>query len=404
MDRLILAVNCGSSSIKISLFGWGQESYRRLIDAQLKGLKTESGTLEITSSKGREKVSIPSPHSISEGLIHIFHALFAHSHFSFSSLTGIGHRFVHGGRRYSSSVLIDQTVLGELETLSELAPLHNESCLEGIKECLRSAGNIPQVAVFDTAFYRSMPEVASQYAIPNAITEKHGIRRYGFHGISHAFLWKIYADQLGKKAKEAKIITLHLGNGCSMTAISGGVPMDTSMGFTPAEGLMMGTRAGDIDVAVMEWICRHEKKTPNEVMEIFNSQSGLLGVSALSSDMEIVLNAYDTNEKAKRAVDLFCYRIVKYLGAYLAVLGGKVDALIFSGGIGENAPLIREKIVNGIEWIGIKLDREANLKAIRLPPGEMARIHAADSRLSLFVIATDENLFIGQEVQRFLAD
>lgn len=402
MGKRILAINCGSSSIKITLFRFDQEGSECLIEAHLKELHPGSSTLEVTSSQGRESFSVPSLASISQGLVHIFHLLITRFDFSFSSLSGIGHRFVHGGRRYSSSVLLDQSVLSELEKLSDLAPLHNDMCLEGIKECLRSGGNIPQVIVFDTAFHRSLPEVAAQYAIPYEMTEE-GIRRYGFHGISHGFLWRCYAKMIGKQGENAKIITLHLGNGCSITAISGGRSIETSMGFTPAEGLIMATRAGDIDVAVMEWICKHKKKTPSEAMEILNSQSGLLGISALSSNMETLLEAYETNEKAERAIEMFCYRIVKYIGAYLAALGGGTEALIFSGGIGENAPAIREKILKGMEWAGIKLDPEANQQAIRLPPGKINKIHADNSRLSVYVIATDENLFIAQEVGRLLS-
>lgn len=206
---------------------------------------------------------------------------------------------------------------------------------------------------------------------------------------------------LGKQAEKAKVITLHLGNGCSMTAISGGQSIDTSMGFTPAEGLVMGTRAGDIDAAVMEFLCLHQKKAPSEVMEMLNFQSGLLGVSACSSDLETLLHLSQQNPKAKLAIEMFCYRILKYVGAYLAVLGG-AEALIFSGGIGENAPSIRAQIIHQMEWYGVKLDSKANNEAVGLAPGQKRKISSEDSSLSVYVIASDENLWIAKDVARVL--
>lgn len=399
-NQQILSVNCGSSSIKVSLFDYDKQFCYRLFDAHLKGINTAKNTLDITSLNGKESFSSATL-NISEGLKFLFHTIVDKFNFSFSSLIGIGHRFVNGGNQYSSSICLNPNIILDLEKLSELAPLHNDACLAGIKECLTLCESVPQVAVFDTAFYQTLPAVAANYAIPNNICSSHQIKRYGFHGISHAFLWDTYKEYKKANSLNSKIITLHLGNGCSATAICGGIPRDTSMGFTPAEGLIMSTRAGDIDAAVVEFICLHDKKTPAEVMEILNFHSGLLGISGISSNLEKLVDLYYTNEKAKLAVDMFCYRIVKYLGAYIAALGG-IEAIIFSGGIGENSSIIREHILNKMDWYGVKLDNEANQQATGLASGEIQKIHAPDSATSLYVIASDENFFIAKEVQRTL--
>ncbi|MCX6989151.1 MAG: acetate/propionate family kinase [Chlamydiae bacterium] len=397
----ILAINCGSSSIKVSLFEYDKEVLHRFFDAHLKGINTDKSVLEITSSNGKEIVPSPIPLNVNEGLKFIFHTITDKFNFSFTSLMGIGHRFVHGGNQYCSSVYIDSQIISELEKLAGLAPLHNEACLAGIKECFNLEKSIPQIAIFDTAFHHSLPAVAATYAIPADICEKYQIKRYGFHGISHAFLWNTYKDYIGESFPNSKIITLHLGNGCSITAISGGISIDTSMGFTPAEGLIMSTRAGDIDAAVIEFICLHDKKTPSEVMEILNFHSGLVGISDISSNLETLLDLYHKNERAKLAVDMFCYRIVKYLGAYIAALGG-AEAIIFSGGIGENSSIIREKIMSKMDWYGVKLDKKANQQAVGLYPGNIQKISASDSVVSLYVVATDENSFIAQEAYHLL--
>lgn len=400
-NNQILAINCGSYSIKVSLFEHDKEVFHRLFDAHLKGINTDKSVLEIASSNGKEIIPSPIPLNVNEGLKFIFPAITNKFNFSFTSLIGIGHRFVHGGNQYCSTVCINSKIIAELEKLSELAPLHNEACLAGIKECFNLEKSIPQIAIFDTAFHHSLPAVAANYAIPADICEKYQIKRYGFHGISHAFLWNTYKEHIGENFPHSKIITLHLGNGCSITAISGGISIDTSMGFTPAEGLIMATRAGDIDASIIEFICQHEKKTPSEVMEILNFDSGLVGISGISSNLETLFDLYHKNEKAKLAVDMFCYRIVKYLGAYIAVLGG-AEAIIFSGGIGENSSAIREQIINKMDWYGVKLDKKANQQAVRLYTGNIQKISTSDSVVSIYVIATDENFFIAQEAQRII--
>lgn len=392
-EKRILVVNCGSSSIKLSVF----EDYQTMLDVHIKGINAnEEVQLEVSSSKEKQKKIIGKNLDIFESLKWVFEHLNKEYGITPSSIGGIGHRFVHGGAHHVSSARITPKMIKDLEKLSDLAPLHNDACLAGIKGCLKYFGkSIPEVVVFDTAFHSTIPEVAANYAIDKNISSKYQIKRYGFHGISNAFLMEAFEKYKGKLL--SKIIILHLGNGCSMTAIQDGKSIDNSMGFTPAEGLIMGTRAGDIDSALVEFLCLHENKTPTEIMELFNSQSGLLGVSGLSSDMKTLLESYQENDRARLAVDMFCYRAVKYLGAYLAVLGG-ADAIIFSGGIGENASKVRELIIQRLQWMGIKLDQHANKKDVALKPGEVRKISTSDSTVELYVIATDENLFIAHEV------
>lgn len=354
MDKKgILAINCGSSSIKITLFD------------DLKPVKSIQGQ----------------PGELEQLL---------HDHFAdaLPRLKAIGHRFVHGGDQFFQTTILTPDVIQALEKLNELAPLHNPLCLEGIQIALKWAPNVWQAAVFDTAFHHDMPKVASRYAI----NEKWGIRRYGFHGIAHQALWNSYQKQI---SQNGRVITLQLGNGCSATAIRNGKSMDTSMGFTPAEGLVMSTRAGDIDSALMPYLCHKLNRTPQDILRIFNNESGLLGVSNLSSHMEELLKSADPHAQA--AIDLFNYRIVKYIASYMAVLGG-LDALIFSGGIGENAVSIRERIIKGMSWFGLKLDQKLNAQAVDLPVGSLKSIHASDSTSTIYVGAVDENHEIAKSV------
>lgn len=397
----ILTINCGSSSIKVSLFDNDKGIYNRLLEAHLKRVNSHQYKLEVISSKGKESTVITKNIENGEGLRLIFDVFTRKFNFTFSSLQGIGHRFVHGGSRYLSTTRIDPTVLTDLEKLSDLAPLHNDACILGIKECRALVDAIPQVAVFDTAFHCSLPAVAANYAIASDIALKYQIKRYGFHGIANAFLWSSYIEKIKKDTQNAKIITLHLGNGCSITAIQDGLSLDTSMGFSPAEGLIMATRAGDIDSAVVDFLCLHDNKESSEIMKQLNFQSGLLGISGTSSNMETLLELCPDNEKSRLAVDMFCYRIVKYIGAYIAILGG-ADAIIFSGGIGENSPTIRDLIISKMEWYGLKIDVEANQSAIELPFGAVQKISGLTSKMDCYVIASDENIFIAKEVNRIL--
>jgi acetate kinase len=312
-------------------------------------------------------------------------------------IDAVGHRVVHGGDRFTSSVLIDDDVITALEALCEIAPLHNPGAVSGICAARRILGDtLPMVAAFDTSFHQTIPERAALYAIPYELSQRHKIRRYGFHGLAYQYDIARYAELVGKPAAEINAVTLHLGNGCSATAIRNGQSIDTSMGFTPLEGLVMGTRSGDLDPALVSYLARKEQVDAAEIENWLNQRSGLLGLSGLSNDMRELTAAYQTNPRARLAIDVFCYRARKYLGAYLAVLEGKAEAVIFSGGIGENSALARKNILSGMEWCGLSLDDAGNNGMVRRD----GRISAAKSKLDVFVIHTDEEAIIALETAR----
>ncbi len=310
----------------------------------------------------------------------------------------VGHRVVHGGDQFREPVMIDDDVVAAIDRLAEFAPLHIPGSMAGIEGARVALGShIPMVAVFDTAFHRSIPPRAATYAIDLDLARKHGIHRYGFHGIAHASLAGICAAAVNRPLAELRLITLQLGNGCSATAIDRGRSLDTSMGFTPLEGLMMGTRSGDLDPAVVGHLVRKEGLSIDEVERLLNERSGLLGVSGVSHDMRDVLKAAEgkPDSRAALALDMFCYRIRKYIGAYLAVLGG-ADALVFGGGIGEHAPAIRARICEGMGWCGLRLDRPRNDAAMQVVPGEAVRISEASAPISCYVVGVDEELEIAR--------
>jgi acetate kinase len=314
-------------------------------------------------------------------------------------IEAVGHRVVHGGERFQRSVRIDDAVLHGMEDMIELAPLHNPHNIKGVAAARAVLGaEVPNVAVFDTAFHHTLPEKAYLYAIPYQLYRRHKVRRYGFHGTSHryvAYRWR----ELTLVAREAtRIITLHLGNGCSACAIDQGNSVDTSMGFTPLEGLVMGTRSGDLDPAVVEFLEAKEGLSATAVDNLLNTQSGLLGISGLTNDMrDLLAEAHENDDRrARLAIDMFCYRARKYIGAYLAALGG-ADAIIFAGGIGENAPEVRAQICRGLEWVGIEIDEAANT---RMVGGVEGRITTDSSRLAVWVIPTDEELLIARDTFR----
>jgi len=314
----------------------------------------------------------------------------------------VGHRVVHGGSRFAQSTLVDDDVLVALEALGELAPLHNPPAVSGIRASREVLGpTAPMVAVFDTAFHHTIPEHAHSYAIPHETARRYGLRRYGFHGTSHRYVAERYAQISGTPGDQVNIITLHLGNGASATAIKGGRSMDTSMGFTPLEGLVMGTRSGDLDPAILEVLSQREGVSVEQLLTMLNTASGLLGLSGLSADMRTLLEAAagPNGRQARLAIDVFCYRAKKYIGAYLAAMGG-ADAIVFTGGIGENAPAVRAQICAGLEWCGLTLDVAGNAAAV----GHEARISVEGSRLHAWVIPTDEELLIARDTVRCLAD
>jgi acetate kinase len=308
----------------------------------------------------------------------------------------VGHRVVHGGAEFTSPARIDDKVLARIEALSDVAPLHNPAALSGIRAARKILGDsLPMAAAFDTSFHRTIPDEAGLYAIPYELSAKHGIRRYGFHGLAHQFSLLRYGELAGVSPDKASIVTLHLGNGCSATAIRRGESIDTSMGFTPLEGLVMGTRSGDIDPALVDYLAQKEGVSAAEIESWLNKRSGLLGLSGLSQDMRELTAAYESNSRARLAVDVFCHRARKYLGAYLALVGG-AEAVVFSGGIGENSPLVREKICAGMEWCGLNLDARLNATA----PAYDWRIAAEDAKIIAYVVHTDEEGIIARETAR----
>jgi acetate kinase len=320
---------------------------------------------------------------------------------SVAEIGAVGHRVVHGGERFRASVVIDDEVLHAIEDLIQLAPLHNPYNLKGIRAVREVLGaGVPQVAVFDTAFHATLPEQAYLYAIPYSLYRRHRVRRYGFHGTSHRYVAWRYRSLAGVPREGVRIVTLHLGNGCSACAIAGGDSVDTSMGFTPLEGLVMGTRSGDLDPALLDYIAAKEGMSLREVESLLNRQSGLLGISGLTHDMRGLLAevAEHDDRRARLAIEIFCYRVRKYVGAYLAALGG-ADAVVFSGGIGENSPEIRRRIVQGLEWMGLELDEDANT---RMSGGAAGVISTEGSKLAAWVIPTDEELLIARDTARLV--
>ena len=318
---------------------------------------------------------------------------------SVGEIEAVGHRVVHGGERFQRSVRIDDSVLRGIEDMIDLAPLHNPHNLRGVAATRAVLGaELPNVAVFDTAFHHTIPEKAYLYAIPYQLYRRHKVRRYGFHGTSHRYVAYRWRELTVVSRDATRIITLHLGNGCSACAIDHGDSVDTSMGFTPLEGLVMGTRSGDLDPAVVEFLEAKEGLSATAVDNLLNKQSGLLGISGLTNDMRDLLAEAQENDdrRARLAIDMFCYRVRKYIGAYLAALGG-ADAVVFAGGIGENSPEVRAQICHGLEWAGVELDDAANG---RMVGGTEGRITTDGSRLAAWVIPTDEELLIARDTFR----
>ena len=313
-------------------------------------------------------------------------------------IEAVGHRVVHGGERFTTSTRVTDEVQRHIEALIDLAPLHNPHNLRGIEAVRAVLGpGVPQVAVFDTAFHHSLPERAFIYAIPYQLYRRYRVRRYGFHGTSHRYIAYRYRELTGRSRGDTRIITLHLGNGASVCAIDGGQSTDTSMGFTPLEGLVMGTRSGDLDPAVLDFVATKEGLSLHDVDLLLNQQSGLLGISGLTSDMRELIAEQSENgdRRAALAIEIFCYRVKKYLGAYLAAMNG-ADAIVFAGGIGENSPLVRAHICSDLEWLGIRVDDVANAKLV----GSEGRFDGQGSRLAMWVIPTDEELLIARDTWR----
>lgn len=394
----ILVLNCGSSSIKYKLFDMTTKEV--LAQGGIEKIGLVGSFLKLTLPDGKKVILEKDIPEHTAGIEFILNTLVSPEYGAIQSLDeihAVGHRMVHGGERFSESVLLTKEVLDAFAACNDLAPLHNPANLKGVNAVSAILPNIPQVGVFDTAFHQTMPDYAYMYAIPYELYEKYGVRRYGFHGTSHRYVSQRVCQFLGVDPVGKKIITCHIGNGGSISAIKDGKCMDTSMGLTPLEGLMMGTRSGDIDAGAVTFIMEKEGLTPSGVSNLLNKKSGVLGVSGVSSDMrELEAAVAAGNPKAILAEKMYFYRIKKYIGAYAAALGG-VDIIVFTGGVGENQTNCRSEVCEGLEFMGIKLDAEKN--KVR---GEEAIISADDSKVTVTVIPTDEELMIASDTLTIL--
>lgn len=395
----ILVLNCGSSSIKYKLYNMDDNSVMAQGGAERVGLDGAFVKVKLPNGDKRQIMHDIPEHT--EGVKFIFQLLTDPEIGAIKSLKeidAVGHRMVHGGEKFNKSVILNEDVLKNFAACNDLAPLHNPANLKGVAAVSELMPGLPQVGVFDTAFHQTMPKRAYMYAVPYEAYEKFGVRRYGFHGTSHRYVSQRVCDFLGVKPEGKKIITCHIGNGGSVSAVKDGKCIDTSMGLTPLEGIMMGTRSGDIDACAVTFLEEKLKLTPAQMSDYLNKKSGVLGITGLSSDMRDVENAANEgNEKAVLAQDMYFYRIKKYVGAYAAALGG-CDILVFTAGVGENQTGMREAVCKDMEWMGIKLDVEKNAK-IR---GKEAIISTPDSKVTVCVIPTDEELMIATDTMNLL--
>jgi acetate kinase len=391
----VLVINCGSSTLKFQLVETdgdaGPDRQRRLAGGIVDQIGNRGAIdFAIENGESRRRSVAASDHGEATGGA----LAWLESVGLLRGLDGVGHRVVHGGDRFLEPTLIDDEVVQAIEALTDLAPLHNTPSLKAIRaaRAVLSTG-VPMVATFDTAFHRTLPERAARYAIPLELADKHRIRRYGFHGLAHRYMTERYAAITATSLEQVRLVTLQLGNGCSATAIEGGRSVDTSMGFTPLEGLMMGTRSGDVDPSLAGFLARREGVGIEEAEAWLNTRSGLLGVSGRSADMRELLEAEASGDaRAALAVGMFCYRVRNYIGAYLAALGG-ADAVVFGGGIGENAPLVRARICAGMGWCGLTLDEARNARTV----GSEGRISTDDSKVHAYVIPVDEASIIARD-------
>jgi acetate kinase len=389
----IMAINAGSSSLKFQLFEMPSENVLTKGLVERIGLNDAVFTITVNGEKQTEVTDIPD-HSVAVKIL-VDKLLSTGIIKSFDEITGVGHRVVHGGERFDDSVLITEETLKEIEDLSDLAPLHNPANVVGIKAFQEILPNVPAVAVFDTAFHQTMPEQSYLYSLPYEYYEKYGIRKYGFHGTSHKYVSQRAAELLGRPIEQLRLISCHLGNGASIAAIEGGKSIDTSMGFTPLAGVAMGTRSGNIDPALIPYIMEKTGKTAEEVVDVLNKKSGMLGISGFSSDLrDIEAAAKEGNERAELALQVFASRIHKYIGSYAARMAG-VDAIIFTAGIGENSVEIRSRVLRGLEFMGVYWD-----PALNNVRGEEAFISYPHSPVKVLIIPTNEEVMIARDVVR----
>ncbi|MDI9509604.1 MAG: acetate kinase [Bacillota bacterium] len=394
----VLVINCGSSSLKYQLIDSDTKQVLAVGICERIGL--EIGVIKHTPA-GRDRIENKvkmDNHEVAVSLV--LNALTDKEYGVISDLSeiqAVGHRVVHGGEKFASSTVITEEVIQAIEECNDLAPLHNPANLIGIRACMSLMKDVPMVAVFDTAFHQTMPEEAYLYALPTEYYDKYKIRKYGFHGTSHSYVSERMADFCGLDIKNSKIIVCHLGNGASISAVVNGKSIDTSMGFTPLSGLVMGTRSGDIDPSIIEFIAKKENKNLDEIMHLLNKESGVQGMSQVSSDFRDINEAMNNgNEKARIAFNVFVYRVVKYIGGFIASMNG-VDAIAFTAGVGENDPKVRYDVCKYLGFLGITIDQEAN--KLR---GEEVMLSTPDSKVKVAVIPTNEELAIARETVAIL--
>jgi len=397
----ILVINAGSSSIKYQLYNMKDESV--LASGRVERIGTESAivTHEPADRPGVREVSeildhVTAVRRVLDLLLHREHGVVN----SIAEIEAVGHRVVHGGETFKESVLVDDEVKRGIRDLFDLAPPHNPAAMMGINAVEQNMPNMPQAVVFDTAFHQTMPRHAYLYPIPMALYRRHKIRRYGFHGTSHFYVSERAAGLIGRPIAELKMVTCHIGNGASCAAIEGGRSVDTSMGLTPLEGLMMGTRSGDIDPAIVPFVMSKEELTLGEVNSMLNKHSGMLAISGFSGDMREIVEAMEDGDKnARLAFDMFCYRLRKYVGAYAAAMNG-LDALVFTAGIGENSPDVRKAVCDGLTFLGVELDEAANRQRSK----EARVISTPQSRVKVLVVPTKEELIIARDTYRLVSE
>ncbi|MCR5131012.1 MAG: acetate kinase [Prevotella sp.] len=389
----ILVLNCGSSSIKYKLYDMDDESV--LAQGGVERIGLDNAFLKLTLPNGEKKILMHDMPDHREGVNFVFQQLLSPEYGAIKSLDeidAVGHRIVQGGDLFEKSCLVNEGVEAGIESLCDLAPVHNAGHLKGIRAVDNLMPKVPQVTVFDNAFHATMPPEAFLYAVPYEIYEKYHVRRYGFHGTSHRYVSHRVAELMGKDIKDLKIITCHIGNGASVAAIKDGKVIDTSMGLTPLAGVMMGSRSGDIDASAVTYIMEKLKLQPQEMADYLNKQSGVLGITGISSDMrDVEQAANEGNERAKLALRMYNYRIKKYIGSYAAAMGG-VDVIVWTAGVGENQISTRMESCSGLEFLGIKMDAEANNCR-----GEEKLISAPDSKVQVWVVPTDEEIVIARD-------
>ncbi|MCH5203316.1 MAG: acetate kinase [Oscillospiraceae bacterium] len=392
----ILVINAGSSSLKYQLLDMDDESVIAKGNCDRIGI---GGHIKHSTYDGREvdvDCDFPTHTEAFEKLVEVLTSGDAAVIKSMDEVNAVGHRVVHGGEVYNKTILVTDEVIKQIEDLKDLAPIHNPPNATAIRACRKVfPASTPQVAVFDTAFHQTMPEKAYMFGLPYECYEKYGIRKYGFHGTSHRFVSQALADAMGKDIKDLKIVSCHLGNGSSITAVEGGKSIDTTMGFTPLDGVIMGTRSGCVDASAVTFIQNKMGLSPNETSDLLNKKSGFLGVSGVSSDArDLGAAAADGNKRAKLALEMLRYEIKKYIGSYAAVMNG-LDAVLFTGGIGENSDDLREDVCSNMEYLGIKLDKSVN-KGLH---GKLVKISAPDSKVEVWVVPTNEELLIARDTK-----